>query len=148
MPRTPSQNVVFIGNSRDADPYEPPGKAITESVVNELRERGYVVASPEIWRDCGWSAKVTVGAADLEIALTHTNRPDEWMLQIACTNDAGLVARLRGTPFVDRSEQLYTLSVAVYDLLAIHGFCAQRWCIDGFPHETKSTARPVRIGSV
>ena len=50
---------------------------------------------------------MTVGEAELQIALASTAQPKLWMLQIACLNDPGLIARLFGKRFVDRSGEVF-----------------------------------------
>jgi len=143
MPRTSSQNVLFVGESSGDDDYEPPGASIARRIEHDLRTRGYTPSPIDNWRDCGWSIDLTVGEAALQIALSSTTQAKLWMLQIACLNDPGLVARLFGKRFIDRSGEVFDVASAIHDILQSSGHTDIRWCLDGYPGDMPSMPEPI-----
>lgn len=142
---TASQTVLFVGASPPDDEYEdPPGVGIARLIERSLRERGYSPDEIDNWRDCGWSVQLAIGDGRFEIALAATTEPDLWMLQIASTNEPGLVARLFGKRATDRSGDVYEVAVAVHEALRSHGYIDLRWRLDGYPDDGESTPEPAR----
>lgn len=144
MAHTPSQNVLFVGESPGDEEYDPPGAFIARQVAEGLRSNGFSPSPIDNWRDCGWSMDLEFGDAELQIALTATAEPKGWMLQIACMNDPGFIGRLLGKRFVDRSSEIFETALAVHDSLVSSGFTHIRWCLDGYPDDAESTPQPVR----
>lgn len=137
-----SQNVLFLGDSPGDDPYEPPGAGLTNQIAEALRQDGYAVGEIDNWRDCGWSIDLQVGQAALQIALGSTLRPREWILQVACINQPGLLRRLFGAKRFDCSQELVDVASAVHRALIAAGCSELRWRIDGFPSERHFSPEP------
>jgi len=143
MPRTSSQNVLFVGESSGDDEHEPPGASIACRIERDLRAQGYSPSPIDNWRDCGWSIDLTVGEAALQITLASTTQEKLWMVQVTCLNDPGLVARFFGKRFVDRSGEVFQLASAIHDVLQSSGCRDIRWCLDGYPDDGESMPEPV-----
>lgn len=144
MAHTPSQNVLFVGDSVDDDEHEPPGHRLASRIESGLREAGVSVSEADNWRDCGWFMQVAVGDAQLELALASTSEPRHWMLQIACVNDPGILARAFGKRFIDRTEEVFQVACAVHEYLARLDCSNIRWRVDGHPDDDASTTAPER----
>jgi hypothetical protein len=111
-------------------------------VSNALRDRGYDSSPIDNWRDCGWFFIFSINDGRYEIAIAQTSENNLWMLQIACTNDPGAIARLFGKRFVDRADPLYEIAAAVQDILKSNGYTRLHWRLDGYPDERQSTTEP------
>jgi hypothetical protein len=139
-----SQNVLFLTESRADDPGDPPGNELLGRLVHGLKSGGYQSAPLENWRDCGSS--VTIGKYDraVQIVLSSTNGPNEWIMQIAASQEPGWIARLFGAKRLDLSEDIHRISIAVHRVLAGMGCSQFRWQADGYPDAGRSSAEPVR----
>jgi hypothetical protein len=142
MPRTPSQNVLFVGQSPGDDQCEPPGRSLAERIESHLRDEGYPTGEFDNWRDCGWSLCANLGEARIEVAMASAATRDEWMLQVYCASDVGLIGRLLGRPFVDRSEEVLRVARAIHECLRSCGCSNFRWRLDG-PPDDSCPAEPV-----
>jgi hypothetical protein len=138
-----SQNVLFSGDPPlDAEFNYPPGATIAHLVNDALRDRGYEPSTIDNWRDCGWFFNLSINDGRYEISLAQTSSNNQWILQIACTNDPGTIARLFGKRFVDRSDTLHEIAAAIQGILESNGYTELRWRLDGFPDDSESTSEP------
>jgi len=141
--RTASQNVLFRGESPGDNEYEPAGASIARRIEHGLQQKGFTPSAIENWRDCGWSIDILAGEAELQVAVACTAEPGLWLLQVACINDAGMLARLFGKSFIDRSAEVLAVASAVHEILRTGGFTGIRWRVDGYPDDAKSTPEPI-----
>lgn len=139
-----SQNVLFVGESNGDDPLGPPGMGIARHIADELRRRGFNPDPTENWRDCGWSINLAIGDAALQVALTQMTESNLWMLQVACVNQPGVLARLFGAKRSDRSLELFDIASAIHRILMEAGCRKIRWRIDGYPDDGNSSPEPRR----
>jgi hypothetical protein len=125
-------------------PIDPPGNELLGRIVYGLLSERYQPGPLENWRDCGWS--VTIGPVDrsVQVVLSSTDGPNEWIMQIAATHEPGLIARLFGAKRLDLSEDIHRISVAIHQVLAGMGCSQIRWQADGYPDAGRSSAKPVR----
>lgn len=138
--RTPSQNASFRGRVQEDPDAHPLGLPIAELIHAKLKDDGHCPTEIDNWRDCGWSIAVDVEGAQIEVVLSGTNDEEIWMLQVSCANDAGVLARLLGKKFIDRSNEVVAISRLVHSALLSHGFTDQHWRIDGFPGDDDPSA--------
>jgi hypothetical protein len=138
-----SQNVLFSGDSpSDTEFTHPPGASIARLVSSAVRDRGYDASPIDNWRDCGWFFNFSIDDGRYEISLAQTAEKNLWMLQIACVNDPGKIARLFGKRFVDRSDTIHEIAAAVQRVLISKGYTRLRWRLNGYPDDRESTTEP------
>jgi hypothetical protein len=138
-----SQNVLFVGESTGDDPHEhPPGAGIAQRIANSLGEQGFLPGSIDNWRDCGWSIELLLGQAVLEIGLAATAEPKLWMLQVACLNHPGFLARIFGAKKLDCSKELFEVASAIHRALVSAGYAEIRWRVDGYPDDGDNSREP------
>lgn len=138
-----SQNVLFSGDSpSDTEFNHPPGASIARLVRGGVRDRGYAPSPIDNWRDCGWFFTFSIDEGRYEILLAQTAENNLWMLQIACVNDPGKVARLFGKRFVDRSDTIHEIAAVIQLVLKSNGYTRLRWRLNGYPNDRESTAEP------
>ena len=143
MRRTPSQNVIFRGESTADDQFEPRGRGIAKKLLCQIRADGFDAADEDNWRDCGWSIDVSASGTVLQLALAETDETGRWIADVAPLCEPGIIAQLFGRKFVDRSEDVLSLSLSVSRFLRQSGFSDILWCVDGFPDIGNGTPEPI-----
>lgn len=138
-----SQNALFVGDSPANPQFDhPPGATIARMIADSLRDRGYNTNIVDNWRDCGWSFSCAINDCQLEICLARTDEPKLWMLQIASTNEPGVIARLFGKRSADSSDAIYKIACEVHETLLMNGYTGLSWRPDGYPDDEMSTPVP------
>jgi hypothetical protein len=141
---TASQNVLFVGESPPDTEYDhPPGVGIARLIERSLGDKGYNPEPIDNWRDCGWSIGFSTSEGEFEISLASTAETNLWGLQIACTNEPGMIARLFGKSAVDHSDDIYRVAATVHETLQSGSYTHQRWRLDGYPDDGESTPEPL-----
>ena len=141
---TASQNALFVGESQAGDEHEhPPGVGIARLIEHSLRNHGYNPNPINNWRDCGWSIDFSMNGGAFEISLASTAETNLWMLQIACTNRPGMLARLLGRRSVDHADDIHKIAFTVHQTLQSNGYTDLRWCLDGYPDDGGSNPEPL-----
>ncbi|NOZ38848.1 MAG: hypothetical protein GXP24_01310 [Planctomycetes bacterium] len=141
---TRSRNVLFVGESPPDDEHgHPLGVGIARLIKRSLRDHGFNPNPIDNWRDCGWSFDFSINDAQFEISLASTAETNLWMLQITCTNEPGVIARLCGKRSVDHSDDIHEIASTVHETLQSNGYTDLRWCLDGYPDDGESTPEPV-----
>jgi hypothetical protein len=146
MPRTPSQNVAFVGPWVGDDRFEPSGRSIAVGMRKALLSEGFAAGEEDNWRDSGWSIDVTFPTFVIEVALAQASEVNRWMAQIAPLKEPGALAQLSGKTFVSRETEVLAVSRALHRWLLVAGYQDVWWRIDGFPDSDQSTPEPVGSG--
>lgn len=139
-----SQNLRFFGEPlRGAEDEHPRGEWLAQSIAAKLNERGWVTASPDNWRDAGWSFPCRRGGAELEVVLAALDTRTEWMLQVAPLRGTGFLVRLLGRRPSATPHDCLDVARAVHGVLPECGaFKGLQWRWDGMPEQGKSTPEP------
>jgi hypothetical protein len=137
-----SQNAFCVGEGLP-DPEvdsHPPGVAVAQRLVDDLRAAGFAFSPPDNWRDVGWFSFLKTEHVSLELALSTADHSN-WLLQLVPMSPEIRPTIVKRATIARGRHLCYSVAqVAHTSLEAV--FPSIRWAVDADP-STSATDRPI-----
>lgn len=137
-----SQHAMCVGAGLpDAqDVPHPPGLALAERLVNDLRAAGFAFSLPNNWRDIGWSSLCETPQCALTLAIAKVDGSG-WLLHLVPMTNEVRPTIANPLPLACGRQLAYAAAqVAHVTLISI--FPSMHWAVDGDPSDS-AEPRPI-----
>ena len=142
---TRSQNATFTGDEPESIGERIRGATIANALSKSLSELGWSLSGIDDWRDAGHLISVARNDTLLDVVLTQFHGDGRrWILQIAASNDPGIISRIFGATPSATANDIYELAFKVQLVLTGRGFTDTRWCWDELADGDHCTCEPSR----